>query len=194
MTGTYVALLPQFIDMVVPPTTGRGWWRSASRVGRLLAKRDPARPMEKYPIYDLGDGPRQWAGAWQTLLDSVQPEYVATPGALDAFRAAFAELLREGLPGSFYRRILWTAHKYALVYHVLRGLGSNPTLTAKITGGRPASCRFTWTMQPNSWRTTGFRNWSSISARPKKWSSGSAKRVWRPSGGTFSPASGRTLS
>lgn len=31
---------------------------------------------------------------------------------------------------SFYRRLLWRAHKYALIYHIITGQGNNPNLSA----------------------------------------------------------------
>lgn len=100
----------------------------AQRFSYVVARRDPKRPMTDFPFYDFGNEAQSWKADWERLTQAIRPEYRATPEAIEAFKAAFQLLFRDGIPESFYRRLLWRAHKYALLYHVIRGQAADPQL------------------------------------------------------------------
>lgn len=95
----------------------------AQRFSYIIARRDPARPMLKYPHYNLDT--RSWRRMWETIVAKVPANatYQAGDDAIEAYKTTFQTLYRDGVPESFYRRILWKSHKYAAIYHVLRGRG-----------------------------------------------------------------------
>lgn len=92
----------------------------AQRFAYIIAQADPARHFTDYPIWKIDTS--AWQRRWQEIEDNIRDVYYAPEAtAGEAFRASFKALYNEGLPESFYRRILWRAHKYALIYHVLTG-------------------------------------------------------------------------
>jgi hypothetical protein len=95
----------------------------AQRFSYVIAEKDPKRPMRDFPLYQIHQ--EGWGAAWKRLTDSVKhTEYIAGPDAIQGYDEAFRALIPTShIPESFYRRILWRAHKYALVYHVLTGRG-----------------------------------------------------------------------
>lgn len=87
---------------------------------------DPARPASLFPIYRTMEPGNlaPLAAAWQALeAKPLHPIYRTSTEAEDsyviAFRQAFAR--HESMPTSFFRRVMWRAMKYALVYHFLLG-------------------------------------------------------------------------
>jgi hypothetical protein len=105
----------------------------AQRFSYIVAERDEKRAMIDYPIWKLDSEP--WKESWDALVRRIaHPEYVISQSAMDGYKIAFSMLYNEQIPESFYRRLLWRAHKYALVYHILRGDGYQKELTAEDYG------------------------------------------------------------
>jgi len=93
----------------------------SQRFQYVVARRDPERPMEKYLDWDVST--KGWDERWQSIQSCLQQEYTATSelastAVLSSFRVCFSGL--GTLDESFVRRIIWAAHPYALLYHVLR--------------------------------------------------------------------------
>lgn len=99
----------------------------AQRFSYILAKTDLNRHFRDYPIWSVDDS--SWRGDWADLVADVLPEYVASDRALATFERTYRGSVKAEVPESFYRRILWRAHKYALVYHIVRGAASDPVVT-----------------------------------------------------------------
>lgn len=98
-----------------------------------IASDDPDRQMVDFPIFHFHSRP--WKAEWTKLLDSIKhTAYVATEEALEGYKTAFKLLLAREVDKSFYRRVLWSAHKYALMYHILRGRGGDQQLTPEDYG------------------------------------------------------------
>lgn len=103
------------------------------RFGYVIAKPDPLRKMADFPIWTVNKS--RWPGKWEKLSEKVIHEtYIATSEGIDTFKEIFYSLARFEVPESFYRRVLWRAHKYALVYHVVRGLGKSQEIGAEDYG------------------------------------------------------------
>lgn len=105
----------------------------AQRFNYVIAHDDPDRKMIDYPIYNLNRA--QWREEWDRLNSEIKHQkYIARNRAIEAYKTAFKTLWRSEVDGSFYRRLLWGAHKYALIYHVLRGQGAQQELTPEDYG------------------------------------------------------------
>jgi hypothetical protein len=121
--------LQPFIDGINPESLLDGF---AQRFGYVLAKEDPDRKYGDYALWEIqGD---KWAGMWESLSQTILPAYIADQVAIDAFKSCFKDLINGDIPESFYRRILWKAHKYAVIYHIIRGDGRNEKITAEDYG------------------------------------------------------------
>ena len=120
-----------FADQVSPNDMVDGF---AQRFGFIIAQKDPDRPMKDYPLYQIRSA--GWAEKWKALTASIAHEqYTATPEAIEGYKTAFTALIPTShIPPSFYRRILWRAHKYALVFHILTGRGHEKNLDAQDYG------------------------------------------------------------
>ena len=96
------------------------------RFGIVIGEADPSRTPDLFPIYRVED-PANLAPlhrSWAALAAvPIHAEYTATPEAEEAFIDAFRLLFRQNraVPPSFFRRAMWRAFKYALVYHLLLG-------------------------------------------------------------------------
>lgn len=107
----------------------------AQRFGFVLAQPDERRRWQDFPVWSADSA--EWAKAFQAMIEPVKTgaEYIATPEAERAFFKAFKRLAGGvGLDESFYRRVMWRAHKYALAYHVIRGAADDPHLTEEDYG------------------------------------------------------------
>ncbi len=94
----------------------------AQRFLPVIARDDPARPIVRYPLYRFHSG--VWKSAWTELVDSIRHKtYIATSDALEGYETTFRTLFTKDLDKSFFRRVMWAAHKYALLYHILCGGG-----------------------------------------------------------------------
>ncbi len=99
----------------------------AQRFSYILAKTDLNRNFRDYPIWSVDDS--SWRSEWMDLVADVLPQYVASDRALAVFERTYRASVKAEVPESFYRRILWRAHKYALVYHIVRGAAADPVVT-----------------------------------------------------------------
>lgn len=93
----------------------------SQRFAYVLAKTDPNRPWQNYPMWDIcTDG---WLEAFSAISGTLHQQYTANAKAQNAFEALF----RKGgnVEESFFRRIMYRAHKYALIYHIISGNQSN---------------------------------------------------------------------
>lgn len=105
----------------------------AQRFGYVLSKPDPARPWQECPMWSVDSG--AWSGIWEKMMSGVLVEYKASPEAEKTFIKCFKEMVNDAdVDESFYRRILWRAHKFALIYHILRGHGADPIITGEDYG------------------------------------------------------------
>lgn len=106
----------------------------AQRFGYIIAAKDPDRTMADFPLYQIRAG--GWREKWKALTASVtHKQYIATDDAIEGYRTAFSALIPTShIPESFYRRIMWRAHKYALIFHVLTGRGHEQELDASDYG------------------------------------------------------------
>lgn len=99
----------------------------AQRFGYVWAERDPARPWQEKPIYHmprlLGACERAWA---KIENNPIHQEYELCSEATSAFKEAFTLLGHaENTNPSFFRRAMFRAFKYAVIYHVILGKESN---------------------------------------------------------------------
>lgn len=94
----------------------------AQRFSFIIAHKDPKKHFKDYPIYGLNTS--GWNAQWKELMDSIKYKtYIADARAIEAFKTAFSLLANQEIDESFYRRQMWKAHKYALIYHILLGKG-----------------------------------------------------------------------
>lgn len=96
------------------------------RFSYVIAEPDPNRPFINYPVWHINTD--EWTEKWNEIEPKIKKVYHASEEAAEAFAGSFQSLYQEGIPESFYRRILWRAHKYAVLYHILIGDDSD-TLT-----------------------------------------------------------------
>ena len=96
----------------------------AQRFSFIIAEKDKKKKMIDYPIWDIST--KEWSDGWSNMICNVKPntQYIATSEGEKAFKAAFRLLCNEDLDESFYRRQLWKANKYALIYHILLEKGN----------------------------------------------------------------------
>jgi Protein of unknown function (DUF3987) len=92
------------------------------RFSYVIADADPTRPIFENPIYNSAVIKSITESAWATIrtLD-LQPIYSISEVAVEEYKSAFYRLWnsQSEIPGSFYRRCLWRAIKYSLIYHIL---------------------------------------------------------------------------
>jgi len=94
----------------------------AQRFSYVVAQPDRARNVlldpHKYAYYDKEKISKVVRGAFDQLQDlKIHPSYKVGRDAEEAFRVVFAALINENIPVSFYRRVMFKAFKYALLYH-----------------------------------------------------------------------------
>lgn len=97
----------------------------AQRFAYVLAKKDPKRHFSKYPIWSVNN--EFWLQVWNQTIEGIHKSYKANKDAETEFKKSFELLIAktDDIDESFYRRVLWRAHKYALIYHILRGQAKN---------------------------------------------------------------------
>lgn len=104
----------------------------AQRFSYVKAEPDPARPWRNYPLWKVDNSLFQ--RAWDKVIGVVKKEYYVDEDIITpAFSVAFQSLFNDAVPESFYRRLIWRASKYAMIYHVLRADDSD-RLTAEDFG------------------------------------------------------------
>lgn len=105
----------------------------AQRFGLVLARQDERRPWRDFPVWNVKSD--DWAERFRAMIDGVLPSYSVNKKAEELFFKKFQSMAGNvPLEESFYRRILWRAHKLALIFHVIRGAGADPVLTEEDYG------------------------------------------------------------
>jgi hypothetical protein len=105
----------------------------AQRFNFIIAPADPLRRAVDFPLYDLREHQDAMRSAWSSVeqipLHSI---YRVGEEAINQFKATFRAMMPEGdaLPVSFFRRLMFSAVRYAAVYHILLG-DSGDELTAR---------------------------------------------------------------
>lgn len=100
----------------------------AQRFQYVIAQPDPERPMENYPFYDFSGAHVKIAAAWKRfLVTDTHQVYTLDRDAIDAFEESFRLLRHENpsIAGSFFRRSMFNAIRYGLLYHVILGKSSD---------------------------------------------------------------------
>lgn len=97
----------------------------AQRFSLIIAKEDPARKFGSVPLYTFSEEHRMdIRDAWDETLKAIEHnEYTINDGAEKAFIQSFKTMIpdTEKVPISFFRRIMFRAWPYALLYHILLG-------------------------------------------------------------------------
>ncbi len=115
-----LTVLEAFGQHVTPESMVDGF---AQRFGFVIARRDLNRDPRDFPIYDLRGEDERIRKAWKRVSASTANRFVVSADGEAAFRDAFSALMpsADEVPLSFYRRILFRAVRYALLYHILLG-------------------------------------------------------------------------
>lgn len=95
----------------------------AQRFGFVWAEDDPGRPFHDYAIYDKNNIVRVCRQAFDEMAQmELHERYTIGPEAALAFETSF-RLLADGFANSksYFRRAMFRAFKYALIYHVMLG-------------------------------------------------------------------------
>lgn len=112
----------------------------AQRFLYTVARNDPKRPPLSVPIYEPALHREEIQRAWAAIeATPLHPVYTASEAALAAFKVMFRAWQTPGetLPSSFFRRVMFAAVRYAMVYHLLlRDGGSELTETDFAWAGR----------------------------------------------------------
>ena len=123
-------VLETFKDCVGPESLVDGF---AQRFNFIIAPADPLRRAVDFPLYDLRENHDAMRSAWASVEQiPLHPIYRVGEEAIGTFKSAFRAMMPEGdaLPVSFYRRLMFSAVRYAAVYHILLG-DSGGELTAR---------------------------------------------------------------
>lgn len=92
----------------------------AQRFSYIIAKKDPTRKITDYPDYDILTIEKVIQEQWENFKKiNVNDEYTISEKALESFRTGFKELYKIDIPDSYYRRALFKAVKYSLLYHII---------------------------------------------------------------------------
>jgi hypothetical protein len=116
-----LTVLDTFRSQVPPASLVDGF---AQRFQYIIAKPDAERRMEDFALYDLSHHYPLIGAAWDKMnAIPLHPVYKVTTGAVDAYKRAFKMMraVNEELPPSFFRRSMFAAVRYALLYHVMLG-------------------------------------------------------------------------
>ena len=104
----------------------------AQRFNYILADRDPERALEDYPIYFedwnepyIQDRYNRIRSEWSKITtnpDYENTNFTFTGDALNFFKVSFKSLFNAAqIPGSFYRRAMFSVFSYAVIFHVTAG-------------------------------------------------------------------------
>jgi hypothetical protein len=105
----------------------------AQRFSFLIAPKDPKKDFINYPLWEINT--KGWQEKWEDLVRSIKyTTYCADSDAIDAFKTSFTLLVNRNIDESFYRRQLWKANKYALIYHILLGRGNDQKIKSDCYG------------------------------------------------------------
>ncbi|MBP9153553.1 MAG: DUF3987 domain-containing protein [Xanthomonadales bacterium] len=98
----------------------------AQRFGFVYAEDDKSRPMIDFALYQKPKIEAACKRAFDKIRETpLHKEYILGPAAVQAFETSFVLLARDGTPKSFFRRAMFRAFRYAMLYHVLLGKKSN---------------------------------------------------------------------
>lgn len=90
----------------------------AARFSVLIAKPDASRKWQDYPTWNIDMN--GWTDAWERCSSALQNSYVSTPEAECFFSSQFRTLAKTlELPEPFFRRILYSCHRLACIFHVI---------------------------------------------------------------------------
>ncbi|OQA32435.1 MAG: hypothetical protein BWY57_01949 [Betaproteobacteria bacterium ADurb.Bin341] len=90
----------------------------AARFSVIIARPDPARSWRDYPTWVVDTN--KWAEAWGRCERVLRSRYGTTAKAEEYFARTFRALAKDTeLPEPFFRRIMYSAHRLACIYHVL---------------------------------------------------------------------------
>ncbi len=91
-----------------------------ARFGYLIARADPDRPPENFPMYEIDTS--GWQIHWDRISSQMRSTYKVGPDPIATYCAAFASIFPDpkSVPIAFSRRLLFRTHQYALLYHLLR--------------------------------------------------------------------------
>lgn len=112
-----------FVNGMTPESLVDGF---AQRFGYIFAQADPGRPWQKYPIWSVNN--TAWREKWTRMTAGILPRYRADESAVGTFNEMFTSLAGD-VEESYFRRVLWRAHKYALLYHIICERGGEEVLT-----------------------------------------------------------------
>jgi hypothetical protein len=105
----------------------------SQRFGFLLALPDEQRRWQDFPVWAVDSD--CWAPQFLKLTEGILPLYEASSEAEEAFLSSFSSLSGGvKLEESFFRRVMWRAHKFALCYHIIRGQAHDPRLSSEDYG------------------------------------------------------------
>ncbi len=99
----------------------------AQRFNYIIAKFDAGRPPLSVSLYKTSEIEKVIKDAWKKMPKPRKDKtYKLSPEAIQAFDTAFSlfagnDEIRNNIPASFSRRILFKAVKYALIYHIVLG-------------------------------------------------------------------------
>ncbi len=92
----------------------------AQRFGMVLAREDMNRPMTDFALYDTKVIESVVAGFWNEISGvRINLTYRLGEDAIKFYKQSFRMLHDEKMNKSFYRRIMFRAFKYAMIFHVL---------------------------------------------------------------------------
>lgn len=99
-----------------------------ARIAVVSSEPDPKRNPKDYPFYTVNLA--KYNDKFKRLLKSIRyKKYIANDDAIEGYKTSWRYMYRDDVDMTFYRRIMWKAHKYALVYHILTEQGENQYLT-----------------------------------------------------------------
>ena len=104
----------------------------AQRFGFVLSRPDPNRKMIDYPFWKVNW--QSWKPRFDEMVRDLQPKYTTGTDGEVTFARRFRSLAGINVEESFYRRVMWRAHKYAMIYHILRGSAADPVLSKEDYG------------------------------------------------------------
>lgn len=116
-----------FIDGMTPTKLTDGF---AQRYGYMLAKDINIKDIRYWKrVPDWHVDTTGWAEKWERMIKDIQPAYTISKEGIETYRKIFEELSRNtDVNESFFRRIVWKLHKYALVYHIINFNANNPEI------------------------------------------------------------------
>lgn len=94
----------------------------AQRFNFIIAPSDPTRKAEDFPLYHVSEQMPTLRQAWRRVERvPIHANYRVGEDGISVFKAAFKSLrpTDEDLPMSFFRRVMFSAVRYAAVFHII---------------------------------------------------------------------------